>query len=141
MNLRLMQHWCINIIVMGITRQTKQVKKLISIFDDQNNKAIAVADLVRFLAEEMNKSTVYRILDKLMQDGIIHSFIGKNGLKWYAKCQDCSCENHNDIHPHFQCKQCGEVKCLPVSFSIPPINGFKVDSVSVLMIGECCNCL
>ena len=124
---------------MGITRQTKQVKVLTDVFD-REQKAISVASLVKMLASEMNKTTVYRILDKLMDDGIVHTFIGKGGLKWYAKCQDCSCETHNDVHPHFQCKTCGEVKCLPVKFSIPPVDGYKIESASLLMVGECSAC-
>jgi len=124
---------------MGITRQTKQVKTLISIFDN-DKRAISVVDLVKSLASEMNKTTVYRILDKLMDDGIVHSFIGKGGLKWYAKCNNCSCDTHNDVHPHFQCKTCGDVECLPISFSLPPVKGYKIESINLLMIGECCYC-
>ncbi len=124
---------------MGITRQTKQVKALIDIFDNKKT-AISVADLVKLLESKMNKTTVYRILDKLMDDGVVHSFIGKGGLKWYAKCQDCSCETHNDVHPHFQCKTCGEVECLSVSFKLPSVNGYKVESASLLMVGECNAC-
>ncbi|GAB1856868.1 hypothetical protein MHTCC0001_17040 [Flavobacteriaceae bacterium MHTCC 0001] len=124
---------------MGITRQTKHVKLLMDIFNKEN-KAISVVDLVKSLQFQMNKTTVYRILDRLMDDGVVHSFIGKDGLKWYATCQDCSSETHSDIHPHFQCKTCGEVQCLPVTFSIPNVNGYKVDSVSLLMVGECSGC-
>lgn len=124
---------------MGITRKTKQVKVLMDIFN-QDNRAISAVDLVKSLESKMNKTTVYRILDKLIDDGIVHSFIGKGGLKWYAKCQNCTCETHNDVHPHFQCKTCGEVECLPVSFSLPSVDGYKVDSISLLMVGECENC-
>jgi len=124
---------------MGVTRQTKQLKILTAIFH-RKKQAIAVSDLVKLLDKEMNKSTVYRILDKLVQDGVVHSFLGKGGHKWYAKCLDCSCEQHHDVHPHFQCKKCGEVKCMPLSFPVPSINGYKIDSVNVLMVGECSNC-
>jgi len=125
---------------MGITRQTKHVKILINVFN-QNKKAISVVDLVKLLESKMNKTTVYRILDKLKDDGLVHSFIDKGGLKWYAKCQDCSCEVHNDAHPHFQCKKCGEIKCIPVKFTLPSIKGYKVESANLLMVGECCDCL
>ncbi len=124
---------------MGITRQTKSVKTLLAALD-QHQKAIAVTDLVKFLEKEMNKSTVYRLLNKLMDDGVVHSFIGNRGLRWYAKCQNCSDDHHNDIHPHFQCKKCGDVKCLPISFTIPGVTGYNVDSASLLMVGVCSNC-
>jgi len=88
----------------------------------------------------MNKTTVYRILNKLEDDGLLHSFLGKNGHKWYAKCDNCSPTIHHDIHPHFQCKKCGEIRCLSVSFNIPSVDGYKVDSVNLLMVGECYNC-
>ena len=124
---------------MGITRQTKQVKVIIDVFEHKKT-AISATELVKLLDSQMNKTTVYRILDKLIDEGIVHSFMDKKGLKWYAKCQDCSCETHNDVHPHFQCKSCGEVECLPVSFSLPPIKGYKVESASLLIVGECVNC-
>ncbi len=124
---------------MGVNRQTKQVKKLIQIFEESTT-AIAVADLVKRVDKEMNKSTVYRALNKLMQDGVVHSFTGKDGLKWYTKCNNCSCEKHDDAHPHFQCKICNEVNCLPVSFNVPNVSGYKVESINLLLIGECRNC-
>ncbi len=124
---------------MGITRQTKQVKTLIGIFDD-NKKAISVVELVKLLELQMNKTTVYRILDKLKDDGIIHSFIGKSGLKWYAKCHNCSHDTHNDVHPHFQCKTCGAVECLSVSFTLPSIKNYKIDSASLFIQGQCSSC-
>ncbi len=124
---------------MGVTRQTKHLKILLDTFNEKK-RALSVAELVKLLESKMNKTTVYRILDKLMDDGILHSFIGKGGLKWYAMCNDCSRDTHNDVHPHFQCKSCGEVACLPVTFTIPDIKGYKIDSASLLMVGECGNC-
>ncbi|WP_010520437.1 Fur family transcriptional regulator [Aquimarina agarivorans] len=124
---------------MGIIRHTKYVKVLVEVFN-KKHQAISVADLVRKLEGKMNKTTVYRILDKLMEDGIVHSFIGKDGLKWYAKCDDCSHTTHNDNHPHFQCKQCGEVMCMPMDLNLPASNNYKVDFVNTLMVGECPKC-
>ena len=79
-------------------------------------------------------------LDKLKDDGIIHSFIGKSGLKWYAKCHNCSHDTHNDVHPHFQCKTCGAVECLSVSFTLPSIKNYKIDSASLFIQGQCSSC-
>jgi len=124
---------------MAVTRQTKKVKLLLSFFDNEN-RAISVVDLVKVLESQMNKTTVYRILKKLMDDGVLHSFIGKDGLKWYAKQKKSSFENQNNLHPHFQCKICGEVKCLPISFSIPELEGYKTESASLLITGSCAKC-
>jgi len=58
---------------MGIIRKTKSVKAVLREFDESND-AVSVVDLVEDLQGEMNKSTVYRILERLQDDGILHSF-------------------------------------------------------------------
>lgn len=125
---------------MGTIRKTKSAKILLSIFE-QSKKAFSVIELVKRVHQQMNKTTVYRILDRLDDDGILHSFIGKDGLKWYALCVGCSQHNHNDAHPHFQCKECGKTECLPLKFSTPSVPNYKVDSFELLLIGKCGACL
>jgi len=125
---------------MGTVRKTKSVNTLLSRLG-QTNEAISVVDLVDELQSEMNKTTVYRILDRLEGAGTLHSFIGKDGLKWYAKCEGCSSTHHVDTHPHFQCKDCGKTICLPMDVSIPDIPNHKIESASLLLIGRCENCM
>lgn len=125
---------------MGIVRKTKSVEALLDVFEQSRN-AVSVVDLVERLREEMNKTTVYRILDKLDQDGIVHSFLGKGGLKWYAKCQGCSSGHHLDVHPHFQCQDCGSVECLSLDIAIPTVSNRQIDSVEIMLVGKCAKCL
>ena len=89
---------------MGVIRKTKALSTVLSIFESKN-EAKSVVSLIELVKGDMNKTTVYRILDRLEQDGIIHSFNGKDGLKWYAKCEGCSAHKHSDTHPHFQCTE------------------------------------
>lgn len=124
---------------MGILRKTKSVKILLNEFDEKSS-AISVVSLVDSLTTKMNKTTVYRVLDRLEDDGILHSFLGKNGLKWYAKCNDCTSGVHHDVHPHFQCVSCGKVDCLTIKFTIPEIPNRKVDVSQVLLQGTCESC-
>lgn len=124
---------------MGIVRKTKSVKLLLEEFD-KNSSAISVITLIERLDSEMNKTTVYRALDKLEDDGVLHSFLGKNGHKWYAKCNDCSAHHHHDVHPHFQCLDCGKVDCLSTSVVIPEIPNRKVHFSQVLLQGKCEQC-
>lgn len=135
-----MQLDCVNFVAMGIIRKTASVKFVLNIFEDRQ-KAVSVVALVKLLQEKMNKTTVYRILDRLEQDGVIHSFLGKEGLKWYAKCQGCSPAHHLDVHPHFQCKDCGTVECLQVDISIPVINNKQIDSAEIILVGKCEDCI
>ncbi|AUP81285.1 Fur family transcriptional regulator [Flavivirga eckloniae] len=121
---------------MGIIRKTKAVATVLQIFEEKN-EAKSVVHLIELVKDKMNKTTVYRILDRLEQDGTIHSFNGKDGLKWYAKSEGCSASYHSDMHPHFQCTTCDKVECLPFEIKIPSIKNHKVDSTDILLIGQC----
>lgn len=125
---------------MGVVRKTKSVKTLMSIFENSGS-ALSVVDLVDQLKTEMNKTTVYRILERLEGEGTIHSFTGSNGLKWYAKCSSCTSHHHDDIHPHFECRDCGKVECLEVEVTIPKIKNLHIESADVLLTGQCSDCL
>ncbi|WP_298476974.1 transcriptional repressor [uncultured Maribacter sp.] len=125
---------------MGIIRKTKSVKILLKEFDE-NSSAVSVVSLIERLSSQMNKTTVYRILDRLEDDGFLHSFLGKNGHKWYAKCINCSSSIHHDAHAHFQCLRCGKVDCLDTNFNIPKIPNRRVDVSQVLLQGSCEQCL
>lgn len=96
-----------------------------------------MVNLIELLKQEMNKTTVYRVLDRLEQEGIIHSYNGKEGLKWYAKCNNCSAHQHTDTHPHFQCTTCDKVECLSVDIKIPAIKNHKIDTSDILLMGQC----
>lgn len=120
-------------------RKTKSLKKILKRFEDID-EALSVVDLIDGLHSEMSKTTVYRILDRLEEAGFLHSFIGNNGRKWYAKCQDCFLEDSTYTHPHFQCKNCGKVECLPMEIAIPLLPKHKINSAEFLLVGECVKC-
>ena len=96
--------------------------------------------LVSLFANSMNKSTIYRILNKLEDDNIIHSFIGLHGLKWYAKCSGCTTQEHYDNHPHFQCENCNEVRCIKGSIQPSELIGSKFYVTKILLTGLCDRC-
>lgn len=75
-----------------------------------------------------------------IENNIIHSFIGLNGLKWYAKCSDCSSKKHNDNHPHFQCEECNEVRCIPNVTNEPELIGSQFHVKKILISGLCSRC-
>jgi Fur family ferric uptake transcriptional regulator len=132
----LLQHSCVKFVVMGIIRKTIAVTRVLQIFEEKN-EAISVVNLIALLKGQMNKTTVYRILDRLEKEGVIHSFNGKEGLKWYAKCEGCHAHQHSDKHPHFQCTECDKMECLSVDVKIPTIHNHKVVSTDILIMGQC----
>jgi Fur family ferric uptake transcriptional regulator len=124
---------------MGIKRKTQSVKVLLSEFE-QNPSAIPVTELIKRFYLQINKTTIYRILDKLEDDRVLHSFLDKNGIKCYAKSNYCTCDNHFDDHPHFQCLNCGRVDCLLIDLSIPKIQNREITISQTLFQGKCHLC-
>ncbi len=124
---------------MGVVRRTKSVFAVLNFFQESEG-AVSVVQLVERLQGEMNKTTVYRILERLEDEGTLHSFIGKDGLTWYAKCNGCSSSNHIDAHPHFQCNSCGKTECLSIDIQIPTIPNHQVETAELLLQGKCSDC-
>jgi len=125
---------------MAVLRKTKSVSTLMAQFDSQT-KAISAISLVDQLGSTMNKTTVYRTLDRLEDEGLIHSFLDKDGIKCYAKCQDCEKDDHQHAHPHFQCVSCGKIDCLEEEISLPKIPNRQIIHSQILIQGNCEDCI
>ncbi|PWL27138.1 MAG: transcriptional regulator [Fluviicola sp. XM-24bin1] len=125
---------------MGVVRKTKSVQTILEIFN-QTEEAISVVELIERLKSQMNKTTIYRILERLEEDALLHSFLGHDGVKWYAKCHECSSHDHHDVHPHFQCVDCGKVDCVEIDVTIPKIPNRQVMNSNVLIRGRCEECV
>ena len=125
---------------MGIIRNTKSVKALLDEFKEGVG-AISAIELITRLNTKLNKTTIYRVLDKLEDDGVLHSFRGKNGIKWYTKCKGCSESKHTDVHPHFECLNCGKMDCLNESIVVPKVPNRKIIHSHILIQGHCELCV
>ena len=126
---------------MSIIRKTKTVKLVLQEFD-KINKAISVIDLVEKFSKKMDKTTVYRILDRLEDSGELHSFVDQEGLKRYARGGvNSKIDNVLKSHPHFLCEDCGASLCLPVSIQIPEIPKYSIKSAEHFLVGRCENCI
>ena len=125
---------------MGVIRKTKSVRIILDILSSSKN-AFSVVDLVKQLHDQMNKTTVYRILERLEKEGTIHTFSGKDGLRWVAKRTDKDTPKKNEYHPHFQCDECGKTECIELDISIPALPNHKIDSANLILIGQCGECI
>ncbi len=126
---------------MAVLRKTKSIKLLLDVFD-QTNDAISVVELVDRFKNQMDKSTVYRTLDRLEGQGILHSFVGRDSAKRYARWDNKNIDTTDiKIHPHFECRYCGITSCLPIQVSIPSVSNFIIESAEQLLVGKCSNCI
>ncbi|MAX69453.1 MAG: transcriptional regulator [Flavobacteriales bacterium] len=126
---------------MSIIRKTKSVRLILSAFND-NKDAISIVELINKFNKKMNKTTVYRVLERLEKSSILHSFVGKDGLKRYAKGgKNSNSKKILNSHPHFLCEDCGTSSCIPIDIIIPSIPNYTIKTSEHLLIGQCKNCL
>ena len=92
------------------------------------------------LTEIAGRTLLDRLLDRLEDDGIVHSFAGEDSVTYYAKCRTCSGPAHTHNHPHFYCTSCNTVRCLEDEVSLAVSGGFQVMEAQVLLKGRCAAC-
>ncbi len=93
--------------------------------------------------QAMNKVTVYRILDLLVEHNILERLSTGGRAAYYGLAPN----EHHASHAHFYCNRCGQMDCLrPETFSIDSellkktFPG-KIARVEIRVDGICKNCL
>lgn len=92
--------------------------------------------------DPINRVTVYRILDSLVEKGLVQRISGGR-----ASFFGLAPNTHHQHHPHFYCRRCGQMDCLtPHSIStdmtaLERIFPGQIDNVEIRVDGVCKNCL
>ncbi len=92
--------------------------------------------------DPINRVTVYRILDTLVEKGLVQRISGGR-----ASFFGLAPNAHHQHHPHFYCRRCGQMDCLtPQSIStdmtgLERIFPGQIDNVEIRVDGVCKNCL
>jgi Fur family transcriptional regulator, ferric uptake regulator len=88
----------------------------------------------------IDRVTVYRVLDWLTQQGLAHRIAGDDRV-WRFNAEPHA--EHSGSHPHFQCNTCGDVTCLEDARSVPAVHlpaGFRREAVELTVKGLCASC-
>jgi Fur family ferric uptake transcriptional regulator len=110
-----------------------------------NGFPLSAGDIFRILERSgsINRVTVYRILDLLVDAGVIER-ISTGGRAFYYGLAP---NHHHAPHSHFYCKSCGRMDCLtPGALNVEAESLWKtfpgrIDKVEVRVDGICKNCL
>lgn len=93
--------------------------------------------------EPVNKVTIYRILDLLVEKQIVERISTGGRAAYYGMAPN----EYHQAHPHFYCKSCGRMDCLgPDSISVR-FDRFeqtfpgRIDKMEMRLDGICKNCL
>ncbi len=87
-------------------RNTPLLETVLKIFTDQH-RPISVPELQALLKEqnlEPNKTTLYRLLERLESNGKIDTVLLDSRTTYYEKA-----DHH---HHHFVCENCDEIQCI-----------------------------
>ena len=104
------------------------------------SKAFTCQDFISNLGHKMDRSTIYRTLETLMEKDVIHKMTGPNGNNLYSFHAGKEC-NHQ-THPHLKCTECGTIECLP---QFPPeyvneLTSSGFHEINVMLNGICKTC-
>jgi Fur family ferric uptake transcriptional regulator len=126
---------------MKITRNTVARTTILELIQ-QSDVALSQPAIQHALNGLCDRVTIYRVLDRLTEEGLIHRIVNVNGVVNYAACNACQQHHsHQHQHIHFSCRICGELTCLNQvvpSFQLP--EGFIQEETFFTISGICNGC-
>jgi len=106
----------------------------------QSETALSHSEIQSSLDGLCDRVTIYRVLDRLVEEDLVHKVINTDGGVKYAGCHSCSVK-HSYNHLHFSCQKCKSVTCLEdvePSFKLP--KNYKVNEMNFTLSGLCPQC-
>ena len=89
---------------------------------------------------EMDRVTIYRVLNSFCEDGVTHRILADNGKYYFALCLNCEEHKHTHDHFHFRCLKCEKVECLKEAVTTTLPAGYVQKSISSWVTGYCKDC-
>lgn len=89
---------------------------------------------------EVNRATIYRILNRFCEDGLIHRIVADDGKQYFAVCQSCKADDHKHDHLHFRCLNCDKVECLDNEIELSLPGGYRATNFNGVVSGYCAVC-
>ena len=123
-----------------IKRRNTGSKEAVLAVLTNSKKAMSQDAIVSKLDVEVDRATIYRILNRFCEDGILHRIVADDGKQYFALCVKCDQQTIPDNHFHFRCIKCETIECMPmeVQFSVP--RKYKVQRMNCVLIGICKDC-
>ena len=93
----------------------------------------------RLGAGRLDKVTLYRVLDWLVEQGLAHRIAGPDRVWRFSVTGEA-----HEAHGHFQCKGCGKVLCLDelsarkLALRLPA--GCRPERMELTVTGQCAEC-
>lgn len=109
----------------------------------QKDVALSHGELIQEDQLQMDRATLYRMLRRFEDHGLVHRVVDDEVSVKYALCTEaCSTEHHQDNHVHFKCQSCGQTQCLEQTI-VPELmlpSDLQAQRTEVLVTGLCQRC-
>ncbi|MFD3001270.1 Fur family transcriptional regulator [Pontibacter toksunensis] len=103
-------------------------------------KALSQDAIEQKINIDIDRATVYRVLNRFCEDGIIHKIVAEDGKQYFAVCTKCDEKKFADHHFHFRCKSCQTIECMPMAVHFSAPEGYHVENVNCVLTGVCKDC-
>lgn len=120
---------------------TKQKELILSIIKKKKHE-FRVKDLYNDLNKEIGLTTIYRQIDKLVNEGRINKNINKDNITYYQYLEECNKKNHF----YLKCDKCGNMThidcdCIEqLSNHIVKEHQFNLNKDCIIITGICTHC-
>ena len=121
---------------------TKQKDIIINTIKHQGQE-FTINDIYNQIKDKTGLTTIYRLVDKLVQDGRLSKNIGKENTTYYQYLEECNKPNHF----YLKCENCGDMvhidcKCIEdLSSHILKTHKFKPSKEHIIINGICEKCI
>lgn len=105
-----------------------------------SKKAMSQEAIMKKIAIDIDRATIYRVLNRFCEDKILHRIVAEDGKQYFAVCIKCEEKKLADHHFHFRCTKCQTIECLPVAVQFSLEKGYQVESINCILTGVCKDC-
>lgn len=121
--------------------KTKQKELILNIIKSKKNE-FTIKEIYNDLNNETGLTTIYRLVDKLVNDGLLKKNVGSNNETYYQYLEKCDKDNHF----YLKCVSCGNLihvdcECIKeLTDHISNNHKFKPNCTNIIIEGLCQNC-
>ena len=121
---------------------TEQKKALLGFLKSNSGSSYTIDEIYASLGGSMGKSTVYRLMTKLVEEKRVHRIAGDGRQFLYRITADEHCKHHL----HLQCTDCGKVLHLDEATSdalldsVRAARDFLISEEDTVLMGRCAGC-
>lgn len=120
---------------------TKQKDEILDTIKKMN-KAFLIKELYVKLNEKVGLTTIYRFIDKMVENEELYKYIGEDNNTYYQYLEKCDCNNHF----YLKCINCGNMihvdcDCIKeLSNHITKEHNFIPNKENIIINGICSKC-